>query len=80
MERLTERKKTGYSTQDLQAALDRLGRWEDLYEQLDQEREAATARMQLLTAQGREKSATYRQLFSNKLTLSILISRLDASR
>ena len=78
MERLTERKKTGYSTQDLQAALDRLGRWEDLYEQLDQE--AATARMQLLTAQGKEKSATYRQLFSNKLTLSILISRLDASR
>lgn len=80
MQRLTKRTNNGYSTPDPQAALDRLGRWEDLYEQLCQEREAATARMQMLTAQGKEKSATYRQLFSNKLTLAIFISRLDASR
>lgn len=80
MERLTERTNTGYMTQAPQAAFERLGRWEDLYEQLCQEREDATARMHLLSAQGKEKSATYRQLFSDKLTLTIIISRLDASR
>lgn len=77
MERLTKRAAHGYEAADLEAALYRLGRWEDLYESLTSQRDGIAAQMQALKAQGKDKTATYRQHFANKLMLIDLISRLE---
>ena len=81
MERLTRPAGTGcYTTDQPEAALTRLGRWEDLYETLEQELAHASGEMARLAAAGKEKSAAYRQHFANKLTLTAFLSRLDACR
>ena len=80
MERLTQKTPTGYTAPELSAALNRLGRWEDLYEGLSSELEATAAQMRQLSQAGKTGSATYRQLFARKLTLTDFLSRLDACR
>ena len=81
MERLTRPAGTGcYTTDQPEAALTRLGRWEDLYETLEQELAHASGEMARLAAAGKEKSAAYRRHFGNKLTLTAFLSRLDACR
>lgn len=77
MERLTVKGKNGYETNDLEAAVNRLGRLEDLYEALLAEKEKITADMDKLSEAGRSKSATYRQLFANKMNVTNLISRME---
>ena len=68
MERLTHPAGTGcYTTDQPEAALGRLGRWEDLYEALAQELAHASGEMA-------------RQHFGNKLALASFLSRLDACR
>ena len=81
MERLTYPAGTGcYTTDQPEAALGRLGRWEDLYEALAQELAHASGEIARLAAAGKEKSAAYRQHFGNKLALASFLSRLDACR
>lgn len=81
MERLTEKDATGvYTATDPSAALQRLGHWEDLYDAMRQELRSVSAQMQALSAQGKTKTATYRQLFSNKLLLSDLLTRMEIYR
>ena len=80
MERLTRPAGTGYTTTEPEAALARLGRWEYLYEALQQELAHASEEMARLAASGKGKSAAYRQHFGNKLTLTAFLSRLDACR
>ena len=77
MQRLTEKTKEGYETKDITEAVNRLGRLEDLYEALFAEKEKIGADMERLSDAGRTKSATYRQLFANKLNVTNLISRME---
>lgn len=77
MKRCTVKKEQQYTTQDVAQALEQLGRLEDMYDALCAELQHTVQQMQTLSAQGKTKSATYRQLFANKLTLQGLISRFD---
>lgn len=77
MERITKRNGSEYTADDLQAAVIRLGQFEDLYESLCDEREKAAEKMKALSAAGKTKTASYRQLFANKLTSMNLISKIE---
>lgn len=76
-ERLTKHTQNGYTTDHMEAALLRLGHLEDLYESLLEEKEKLTVEMEKLSHAGKTKSATYRQLFANKVNVTNMISRMD---
>lgn len=67
----------GYSAEDLTAALNRLGQFEDLYENLCRERGETAEKMKALAAQGKTKTVSYKQLFAGKLTLMNMISKIE---
>lgn len=80
MERYTGKTEQGYQIRNMKTmddAVTRLGRLEDMYEALQAELSNTTSQLQQLSVQGKTKSATYRQLFGNKLTLQGLISRFE---
>ena len=52
-----------------QEAAERLGRYEDAYERLTARRSELAGRMEAIKAQGKQKTAQYRELFSEKLTI-----------
>ena len=53
---------------------DRLAAFEAMLEDVERQYRETEARMAGLKAQGRERSATYRQLMGNKLTYRTLLS------
>ena len=81
MDRLTEKQKDGYSLPaELQArALMRLGRWEDMVEQLEKEQTDISAQLESLRRAGKEKSVRFRELFARKLTVSTMLDTLRRS-
>ena len=81
MDRLTEKQKDGYSLPaELQArALMRLGRWEDMAEQLEKEQTDISAQQESLRRAGKEKSVRFRELFARKLTVSTMLDTLRRS-
>ena len=81
MDRLTEKQKDGYSLPaELQArALMRLGRWEDIAEQLEKEQTDISAQLESLRRAGKEKSVRFRELFARKLTVSTMLDTLRRS-
>ena len=81
MDRLTEKQKDGYSLlAELQArALMRLGRWEDMAEQLEKEQTDISAQLESLRRAGKEKSVRFRELFVRKLTVSTMLDTLRRS-
>ena len=79
MTRLTEKNDGIYRAADPEAALRRLGQWEDLYEALSQEREAAGEKMRVLNEMGKSKTASYRQLFALRLQLGDILTRMEAA-
>lgn len=81
MDRLTEKQKDGYSMPaELQArALMRLGRWEDMAEQLEKEQTDISAQLESLRRAGKEKSVRFRELFARKLTVSTMLDTLRRS-
>ena len=81
MDRLTEKQKDGYSLlAELQArALMRLGRWEDMAEQLEKEQTDISAQLESLGRAGKEKSVRFRELFARKLTVSTMLDTLRRS-
>lgn len=81
MDRLTEKQKDGYSLPaELQArALMRLGRWEDMAEQLEKEQTDISAQLESLRRAGKEKSVRFRELFARKLTVSTMLDTLRHS-
>ena len=81
MDRLTEKQKDGYSLPaELQArALMRLGRWEDMAEQLEKEQTDISAQLESLRRAGKEKSVRFRKLFARKLTVSTMLDTLRRS-
>ena len=50
-------------------AADRLGRFEEAWTQLEARLAEVSARMEALKAQGKQKSAQFRELFGEKLTI-----------
>ena len=67
-ERLTQKTESGYQADGLMA-VERLGRLEDVIERLQNEYDQTMEAMKRLSDQGKEKSATYRQLWANKTAL-----------
>lgn len=53
---------------------DRLAAFEEMLVFVQNEYEKTAGRMETLKAEGREKSATYRQLMGNKLTYQNILS------
>ena len=74
-ERLTRKTETGYQAQPDQA-LERLGRLEDALERLQKEYDATLQALERLKAQNKEKTAAYRQLWANRMTLQELLFRM----
>ena len=81
MDRLTEKQKDGYSLPaELQArALMRLGRWEDMAEQLEKEQTDISAQLERLRRAGKVKPVRFRELFARKLTVSTMLDTLRRS-
>ena len=57
---------------------ERLAAYDRLYRDLLAERDGVAARMDALRAEGKTRTATYRQLLTDKLTLQNLIGRFAA--
>lgn len=71
--RLTVPTEDGYRADGLMA-IERLGRLEDVIDRLNKEYEQTLSALERLT--GKEKTATYKQLWANKLALQELFIRL----
>jgi len=74
-QRLTVPTEQGYQADELMA-IERLGRLEDVIDRLMKEYNQTLEALERLGAQGKEKTATYKQLWANKLSLRELLTRL----
>lgn len=74
-QRLTIPTPEGYQAEP-EAALERLGRLEDRIEKLQQEYNQTLEALERLQGQGKEKTVTYRQLLTNKMTLKEVLYRM----
>ena len=72
-ERLTVPTEDGYRADSLMA-IERLGRLEDVIDRLTKEYAQTAAALERLA--GKEKTATYKQLWANKMALQELFIRL----
>lgn len=78
MERLTQKTPDGYRAEDLTAALDRLGRFEDFYESVLTGQESLSAELAALRDGGKQKSYEFRERMGKKLTNTEILLRLDS--
>lgn len=77
MQRLTKRHDDqSYEASDLGAAVYRLGRLEDLYEAMLQQRDDDTERLNELKEKG-SRSATRQQILAHRLMLQNMLDRFD---
>lgn len=77
--RLTAPLKPGYRLEgDLQEAVDKLGRLEDLCQELPAQQQIIHEKMEALRSQGKEKSCQFRELMVQKLNNSVLMATLQA--
>ncbi len=74
-ERLTKPTESGYQADGLMA-IERLGRLEDAIDRLQGEYTQTLEALARLSAQGKERSATYKQLWANKMALGETLLRL----
>lgn len=74
-QRLTIPTEDGYQADRLMA-IERLGRLEDVIDRLQKEYGQTLDALDRLAAQGKEKTATYQQLWANKMSLRELLIRL----
>nr|WP_297172569.1 hypothetical protein [uncultured Agathobaculum sp.] len=81
MQRLTNRSDKGYALPEemRHRALERLGRWEDMAEQLECEQADIAAQLEQLRRVGKERSVRFRELFARKLTVSTVLDMLRQS-
>ena len=74
-ELLTKKTESGYEADGLMA-IERLGRLDDVIDRLQGEYDQTVTAMQRLSEQGKEKTATYKQLWANKAALKETLIRL----
>lgn len=77
MERITTKTENGYTAENADSAVKRLGCFEDMYDSLEKELSDTVNKMEKLKNEGKIKSVTYKQLFANKLTVMNIISRIE---
>ncbi len=77
MDRLTRRTVGGYAADDLPAALERLGRFEDFYESVRDSQGSLSAELAALRAAGKQKSYEFRERMGKKLTNTEILLRLE---
>ena len=77
-QRLTIPTPEGYQAEP-EAALERLGRLEDRIDKLQEEYEKTLQALERFQGQGKEKTVTYRQLLTNKMTLKEVLFRMGLS-
>lgn len=77
MDRLTQKTPEGYRAEDLAAALDRLGRFEDFYESVLTGQEVLSAELATLRDRGKQKSYEFRERMGKKLTNTEILLRLE---
>lgn len=80
-EPFTERRAQGWALRDgvdCAAAIERLARFEQCRSAAQTEYLDIERKLEGLRAQGRQNSATFRQLLGQKLTLSAVLARYDA--
>jgi hypothetical protein len=75
MTRLTQKAGSRYAAEDPEAAVQKLGRTEDLYDSLVEERESLCEKIAQLRAEEKTKTVSFRQLLGEKLILENLIAR-----
>ena len=83
MERYTKREADGrvsVSPEQLDQAMERLARCEDLLQGLEREQEDIAARLAALLEQGKDKTVQFRELLAQKLTNSNLRLLLERYR
>ena len=74
-QRLTVPTEDGYQADGLMA-IERLGRLEDVIDRLQKEYAQTLDALERLSTHGKEKTATYQQLWANKMGLKELLLRL----
>lgn len=74
-QRLTCPTEDGYQADGLMA-IERLGRLEDAIDRLRKEYDQTSDALERLSSQSKEKTATYKQLWANKLQLRELLQRI----
>ena len=74
-QRLTIPTEDGYRADGLMA-IERLGRLEDVVDRLQKEYAQTQEALDRLSGQGKQKTATYQQLWANKQSLQELLLRL----
>lgn len=74
-ERLTIPTEDGYQADGLMA-IERLGRLEDAIARIQKEYAQTLEALDRLSSQGKNKTATYQQLWANKMSLQELLLRL----
>lgn len=80
---MTERREGGWALRegvDCARAIERLARFEQCRDAARAEYAELERRLEALRAQGRQNSATFKQLLGQKLTLSAVLARYDAFR
>ncbi|HNW04196.1 MAG TPA: hypothetical protein PLP20_00740 [Oscillospiraceae bacterium] len=75
MTRLTQKIDGRYVAKDPEAAAQKLGRTEDLYESMLAERDGLCEKIARLRAEDKTKSASFRQFLGEKLMLETLLAR-----
>ncbi len=75
MTRLTQKIGGSYAAEDSGAAVQKLGRVEDLYESLLEERDGLCKKIERLRSEGKTKTASFSQFLGDKLMLENLIAR-----
>lgn len=81
MERITRPVPGGdyiLSSGEKEEAIQRLGQFEDAYERLILRREEIVVRMEELRGAGRQKSAQFRELLGEKLTIQNMLLLLES--
>ncbi len=77
MARLTRKTLSGYEVDDLPAALERLGRFEDFVDSIVQGQVELSAQLAALRETGQEKSYKFREGMGKKLTNTEILLRLE---
>jgi hypothetical protein len=75
MTRLTQKADLRYTAEDPDAAVQKLGKIEDLYDSLLEERNGLCERIARLRSDEKTKTASFRQLLGEKWMLENLIAR-----
>lgn len=77
-EMLTLRQENGYVCQNEKAAVERLGKIEELYRRTCKEQEELSSQLSKLRADGKAKSVKFNQLLAKKLTNVSIIAALES--